>query len=859
VCAARQIGISSALLIALGSCFSTHLEQFSCDIPCTAGCSAPLECRHGFCVLPDAPDCQPSSPPECVAIGELEIELEPRPVSVYCTGEPIALTVTLSGGSTPYVWMPSGLEGLVLDGNLTSSSTLEVSGQLTAPGRRDVTIEVQAGEGQTCQRANTRFSFDVVEGPTIAISGLEQACVGEPVVGTLSATDGERTSDVWSVQSDALPSGLRLEGNTIVGTPSEAGTFAFDVTLVSAPCQPVRRRVSLPVRAAGECPAITLAALAAPCDGIEYSAALIASSGQPPYEWAILEGPSWLSVDPSMQTLRGMPDGEPSARVTLQLTDSRQHVTSRSFVFEPRQSCYLAYVSEAAEGPGLHYSDVFLARDVLVSRELPAGSAVTDFEFSPDGAFIAFRAGSIGDQALYLYSTATTTPSASDSVLRLPFECSPIEIDGGVAACSVLDYAWSADSQHLAVALGAPDATDNFLSGVDVNAPESPWAAVATTYRDELIWVGNSVVAYSGIGSLEFGAEAESPFFVYYSVASHDLAAPDFLFEFASDWRLRSTPAGFFFFDGDSRLLYLSLPPEGRPPAVYSHTPGWISPSGDYVAVTTQDARLQLYAADNPITPRAESEPGSCEVVFTWATERETIACSRSASSPPVEDSNEPTVATEQRFFSHGSGLRIFDFRDDAAPPERLTQWSIPVERYREVATSGQRRSLSPNGDWLIFLGGEAGQEVIQGVSTRETSAATRRYAPALQAPVELAFSPQGDSFVTYEREVLEFATPDRPPSQRVFATAQNDRFEATPRIDCAEQFYVNPERWCGNPRISNHFDFSADGTSVLFEDAGRTLWLSDRSDTSAVARTAGAALPECNAACPKQPYAFRP
>src|SRR5688572_30604144 len=106
-----------------------------------------------------------------------------------------------------------------------------------APWRR-----ASAMSGARC----SRLTFVVVEAPAIEIAGLEEACVGEPVFATLSASGGARAGDVWSAQSEALELGLRLEGNTIVGAPSRAGVFAFDVTLDSGLCQPVSRRVLLP-------------------------------------------------------------------------------------------------------------------------------------------------------------------------------------------------------------------------------------------------------------------------------------------------------------------------------------------------------------------------------------------------------------------------------------------------------------------------------------------------------------------------------------------------------------------------------------------------------------------------------------
>jgi hypothetical protein len=670
------------------------------------------------------------------------------------------LTLTVVGGSAPYVWSLSGLDDFAFDSNPSTSSTLEVSGQLTVAGRHEVGISVQAGEGEACQSSSTSFPLDVVAAPVIGIAGLEEACVGEAVVLTLSATGGDRAGDVWTVKDEALPSGLRLEGNTIVGTPSLEGAFTFEVTLESGRCQPVRRGVSLSVRAAGECPSITTDALAAPCEGIEYFAPLVASSGEPPYEWDLVEGPSWLSIDAATQTLHGLPDGTASGRVTLRVRDARQHGMSRSYAFEPRQSCYFAYVSQAAESPGLHYADVFLARDVLVSRDIPVGSQVADFEFSPDGGFIAFRAGVGNEHALYLYATASSTPAEASSVQRLPLECPLTGADAGLAACGVLDYAWSADSRHLAVVLGEPGAPENYLSGMDVAAPTSQWPALATTYRGELVWVESMAVAYSGERTPAVFVGEESPFFSFYT-AEGRLSAPESLAFYASDVRLRATPTGLFFVDGSAEVYHLSLGPNGAV-GVRPHARGWASPSGRYVAEANPEGQLRLYGVDDPDTVLAESEPGSCEVVFTWAEQREMIACTRSLSSAQGNPESVPPVI-EGLPFSHGSGLRIFEFRPDAELAQRLISWSIPLEHYSTGDTAGRRRSFSLGGDKLVFITDFAGSERIQAISVaRDATSGSSRIDRGMRQPIELAFSPRGDSYVTYEAAALiQFATPE--------------------------------------------------------------------------------------------------
>jgi hypothetical protein len=859
---AKALASSLAGALLTSACFAPDVGQFSCEVRCTATCESPLECRDGWCVLPGAPACdepelstnpeQPAPAAECADASLLQIELSPEPAASACVGDPIALTLSVVGGSPPYTWSSTGLDDIELQ--QSTSSTLQVQGAFATPGRRDVTIAVRSGEAQGCEPASLSFPIDIVAPPRIETAVLGEACVGEPYAAALVGGKGPAAVDAadegtWAVIG-ALPSGLRLEGDQLVGTPSEGGAFSIDVTLDAGRCAPARRRLALKVRAAGECPRIDPVALAAPCEGVPYAQALSAVNGQPPYSWRLIDGPAWLEFDAEAASLHGTPGAAASQALTLEVSDSLQHVTRRSYTLAPRQSCYFAYVSQAGVAPGLHYADVFAARDVLVSQAVPDGAAVTDFAFSPDGAFLAFRAGAEGAAALYLYPTDSVSPADPDSVLPLPFEC-PESASG----CAVLDYAWSEDSSHVAVVLGEPGAAGNYLSGIDVDAPELPFARVDAQYRQRLAWVGSSAVVFSGELSALPGVQV--PSFASFDAGGSAFAIPAGAPVPASAWEVRPTPTGAFFFEGNLNMVHLAITPQ---PSIEAHAPGWLSPSGRYAAAANQEGRLQLYAVGDPRTLLAESEPGACEVVFAWAEHREVIACTRSESSALGQGATDPDLIGGLPF-SHGSALRIFDFRPDAAPGARLVNWAVPIERYFQVATAGHRRAFSPDGQWLAFYGeDEDGSEVLQAISALpEVTSGFSTSGSEGTADIELGFSPAGDAFVTYDDALTRRLPPDRSERSVRLSDELDGAFAAAPPGACAEEFYANPARWCGSPSVPNHFRFSPDGASLLFEDANHGLWLSDSSPTHAVVRATGASLPECTGACSSRQYDFRP
>jgi WD40 repeat protein len=861
--AAARAACWAAFIAALPSaCFAPDVGQFSCEIRCAATCQSPLECVDGWCVLPGAPAClelktYSAQPYEsaCADGSLLQIELSRPAVASACVGEPIALTLSVAGGSPPYSWSAAGLDGVELDPPSPSESgRIDVRGQFSAPGRREVTIEVRSGSAPSCAPSGVTFPVEVTAAPQIETAVLGEACVGEPYTAVLEGGSGEAEEPAWAVAGE-LPGGLRLERGQLVGTPAASGQFSIDVTLDGGPCQPARRHLSLTVRPESECPRIQPGALASPCDGVPYAQVLSAEGGLPPYQWRLVDAPAWLELDPRTPSLRGLPDGSGVQTATVELQDAQRHVARRSYTLAPRQSCYFAYVSQREDAPGLHYADVFAARDVLVSRDVAPGSSVSDFAFSPDGAHLAFRAGDPGELALYLYPTVSSVPAGPETVVRVPFVCPPSESDAGAARCSVLDYAWSEDSRRLAVVLGDAQVAGNALSGVEVDAPELPFEPVPATYRQRLEWSGDSAVVFSG--DLAGLPGMQAPSFARFDASAGAFALPAAAPVPASAWEVRPTPTGAFFFEGNLNMVHLALTPQ---PSIEAHAPGWVSPSGRYAAEADGEGRLRLFAVGDPRSALAESEPGKCEVVFAWAERRETIACTRAESAVLGDGAPDPESIGGLPF-SYGSDLRIFQFRPEAAPGARLLDWPVPIERYFRVATAGHRRSFSPDGQWLAFYGeDEEGSVILQAISAlAEVTSGFSSSASEVTSPIELGFSPTGDSFVTYDDGLTRRLPPDRSErSVRVTAEIEGG-FAGAPPGACAEEFFANAARWCGSPSVPNHFRFSPDGASLLFEDGSHGLWLSDSSSTGITVHATGAALPECVGACSSRQYDFRP
>jgi len=152
-----------------------------------------------------------------------------------------------------------------------------------------------------------------------------------PVITTASLPDGitntvyNQTLDAtcivpitWSVSSGSLPDGLTLNGATISGTPTEAGTFTFTVTATNSAGSDTKEFTITVTEAApiGDAPTITTSSLLNGTVGVTYNQTLSAT-GTTPITWSIASGnlPTGLSLSES-----GIISGTPTVAGTFGFT-----------------------------------------------------------------------------------------------------------------------------------------------------------------------------------------------------------------------------------------------------------------------------------------------------------------------------------------------------------------------------------------------------------------------------------------------------------------------------------------------------------------------------------------------------------
>jgi hypothetical protein len=160
------------------------------------------------------------------------------------------------------------------------------------------------------------------------------SCIGPPITITAVtlpvAIEGTSYSQIlradtagsWSITGGALPSGLELTTDGVLnGTPREAGTFNFTVTISSGGYQSRTGSESFTLEVTPEL--ILAAALTIPQVGVTYSDAVIATGGTPPYTFSSIGLTAGLSLDSATGALSGIPL-TPTAGVNVQfeVTDS---------------------------------------------------------------------------------------------------------------------------------------------------------------------------------------------------------------------------------------------------------------------------------------------------------------------------------------------------------------------------------------------------------------------------------------------------------------------------------------------------------------------------------------------------------
>ena len=177
--------------------------------------------------------------------GDLQIITTSLPKGTV--GQDYSYPVSIAGGTSPYTWTYSDLPSW-LTVNPVNETTREISGIPLQAASFTFTIQFEDSAGTSVAKQFALKVNEQTELLTITTQTLPEATVGVPYTATLYASGGSQHY-TWFVDPTALAGGLYLNGDTILGTPDEAGTYSLTIT-VSDGSQEVVGELSITVNPA---------------------------------------------------------------------------------------------------------------------------------------------------------------------------------------------------------------------------------------------------------------------------------------------------------------------------------------------------------------------------------------------------------------------------------------------------------------------------------------------------------------------------------------------------------------------------------------------------------------------------------
>ena len=201
------------------------IRPADCTVEVDDGSALPVEVELAGCTVA-APDPDPDPEP-----GGLRITTTSPLPNANVGTEYTAFIEACCGNGGPIRWklvagnVPDGLRFVGDDFRLTQ--TTGVVGTPRTQQTRTFTVEARDQAGNTARASfsitvNAPLPLQITNGSDVLAPGT----VGQAYATNLFASGGVQPYR-WAIVAGALPPGLRLEGNSIRGTPTTAGSFVF--------------------------------------------------------------------------------------------------------------------------------------------------------------------------------------------------------------------------------------------------------------------------------------------------------------------------------------------------------------------------------------------------------------------------------------------------------------------------------------------------------------------------------------------------------------------------------------------------------------------------------------------------------
>jgi hypothetical protein len=477
--------------------------------------------------------------------------------------------------------------------------------------------------------------------------------------------------------------------------------------------------------------------------------------------------------------------GEAGGTLSVEVRDeSTNRTVRRDYVIdEPRERCWLAYLAPATGSTRLHLFDPLLEN----RREFPDTSQadpVTDFKFSPDGRFAAYRSGVSSAEGKLVLLDLTTLGEQAFSAER------------------ATHYAWSQDSQTLAVAFDTD--AGRRLGGIDVaSAGSSPQSypeltPVPAAVDTELSWfAGRNLAFLTAHGVNDLGPTLGKLTPAGFELAVHVESS------FIDDAYLLPGLDGVFVVPARGKFHYFDADGSTAVP----HENVLVAPRANFVARavsgTLEVFRATEKSGDDSSDPTAE-HPG-CEAVLAWAADGGRLACSAPAGS---EDE-----------------LVVFEIDPDTG---QISD-PIPVRSDRALppfGATGLARQFAESGARLAFIDERTVYSARVVVGSAFVDFDFDFDLPSASAPesrVVLGFSPDERFLLVHRGVRLSLFALDDDSREQPLALE-----ELPPALACQEDFAAPAGTHCGGDRSGKRFAWSPDSTLVAFGADDGALLLKD-------------------------------
>lgn len=406
--------------------------------------------------------------------------------------------LTARGGTTPYTWtitsgsLPAGL-ALSQDGIL--------SGNPTDTGTSGFTVQVTDSNGSS-DSASLTLSILNSSAPatTLAISSPAAGTVGTPYTGTIGVSGG-LAPYACSVANGSLPAGLVLNGCSLTGTPTTAGSYSLAITATDANSPSNSSTANITINIVAQGTKLTIGAPAAATVGAVYNSSISVSGGTGPYTCSITSGALPDGIVQNNCALTGTPTASGTFSLGINATDSSSPANSGSATISlvvKAAAGQLTLASPPVATVGKTYSGgIGIAGGTtpyvcsITSGTLPAGLSLNGCVLAgtPTTAGSYSLGVKVSDSSATTISTTgnivvTVNAAAATLVLSSPAAAtvgttynSSISVTGGAApyTCSIISGTLPAGiTQNNCTLTGTPSASGTFPIGIRATDSSSP-------------------------------------------------------------------------------------------------------------------------------------------------------------------------------------------------------------------------------------------------------------------------------------------------------------------------------------------------------------------------------------------------